>query len=1355
MSLTGLTVLPSSDGTGPGLRGKRAYLTANARRTICRTSDAPGRARQRAGRRALGRGRWRGVRRRRPPAHRGRRRPGHRCRIRGLRLRRDDRRRERDRRARDRRAAARRRAREQRRDRRRARRAERGQAPRRRPRRGRAAPRARRRRPRRRAARAAAGPHARRHVRRRRLRGRRPARRGRGGRRHARALARSGERRRALVLLGRRRPPRARARASDGPRPLHARPPRRVPRRRRRAVARGPRGGTDAEPVRRLQRPRPPRRDARLRRPPRRRDADHRPLRAPHGGRAAAPGEGPRQGPELHARRAEPPDAGPPALPARRDREQGGGARDRARARPAGGEQGRLTGPLLPRGHGPRPLPRQARRTARAPRRRRRPRRPPARPPPRPPPLHRRPAPGDRARRRGRAALRAADRPAREHGHGRAEDGARHDDGQAAGRPAPRGREARGRGQAALPRPRDPLHVARRHARAGRAGPRRGARPDRVPPARGRRRGMRHNRRVTSDEIRETFLSFFESRDHRRLASASLVPATFDPSVLLTTAGMHPLKPYFSGIETPPQNRLASCQKCFRSTDIENVGNTTRHLTFFEMLGNFSIGEYFKAGAVEFALDLSTNGFEFPFEKIWITVFGGDDQLGLGPDEEAIEAWRTVGVPGGRIVLLGREDNFWQSGPTGPCGPCSELYIDRGPDWGGEDDRPGDETERYLEYWNLVFMQYDQDPIGVLTPLPAKNIDTGLGLNRMALIQQGKPTIFETDQFTPLMDLGRELATRDDDERALRILADHSRATTFLIADGVVPSNEDRGYILRRVMRRAIQQGHRIGIEPGFLPQFVDVVIDVMGEAYPELRARRQTIQKWVRGEEEGFGRTLEQGTRLLDDLLARGAVTGADAFRLHDTYGFPIDLTREIAEERGVPFTGDEEFSRLMDEQRARSAVGGRTRTGTGPDVVRDIADEPSEFTGYEHLEEHTTVTGLIERDGQTFVKLAESPFYAAGGGQISDSGSIECEDGDCKVVVTDVLRAGDDQAVAVKPVDGELRVGERVVARVDRLTRHATACNHTATHLLHAALRERLGMHVHQAGSYVGPDKLRFDFSHTERLSPDDRTAIEDRVNEWIVRNDPVRPITTTLDEAKRLGATALFGEKYGDIVRMVDIADGSYSRELCGGTHVHSTAEIGLFKILSEGSSASNVRRIEAVTGPEAVRLVRERDAVLGAVEEALRVPAERAVEAVAALREEAKAAAKAQAGPAVDPAVLAERAASVDGARVVTEVVEAANAKALMDIADRVKGKLGDAAAIVLGSVVDGRVHLVAAVTPALVQRGVKAGEVVKAAAQVAGGGGGGRDTMAQAGGRDPDKLPDAIAAARAAIEAALS
>jgi alanyl-tRNA synthetase len=867
---------------------------------------------------------------------------------------------------------------------------------------------------------------------------------------------------------------------------------------------------------------------------------------------------------------------------------------------------------------------------------------------------------------------------------------------------------------------------------------------------------MRHNRRVTSDQIRETFLSFFEGRDHKRLPSGSLVPATFDPSVLLTTAGMHPLKPYFLGLEQPPYARLTTCQKCFRTTDIENVGNTARHLTFFEMLGNFSIGDYFKQGAVELAWELSLEGFGFKPEDIWISVFEGDPELGLGPDEEAIAAWESVGVPRERIVLLPRSENFWQAGPTGPCGPCSELYLDRGVEFGAPDDLPGGDNDRFLEYWNLVFMEFDQDPVNELTPLPAKNIDTGLGLNRMALVQQGVPTVFETDQFAPLMALGHELATRDADERALRILADHSRAMTFLIADGVVPSNEDRGYILRRVMRRAIQQGHRIGIEGPFLQRFAEQVVDIMGGGYAELVERRNTIVKWVRAEEEGFGRTLEQGTRLLDEILAAGELSAADAFRLHDTYGFPIELTREVAAERGVPFEGDAEFARLMGEQRARSAAaGGRVAAAAGPDVVRAVATEPTTFTGYEHLEQHTTVAGLLERDGRTYVKLAESPFYAAGGGQVSDAGTIACASGDCEARVVEVVRAGEDQAVVVEAQRGHLEEGERVVARVDPVARHATACNHTATHLLHAALREILGDHVRQAGSYVGPDKLRFDFTHTQRLSEDERRAVEDRVNDWILRNDRVRPLTTTLDEAKRLGAMALFGEKYGDVVRMVEIGDGSYSRELCGGTHVRSTAEIGLFLLASEGSSASNVRRIEALTGPEAVRRVRFHDRLLHETADLLRAHTEAVPAGVAALQDKARDAAKgAPAGAAVDVGSLVSRAGEVDGAVVLAEVVEAPDAKALLALADRAKGQLGDRAAIVLGTAVDGRVHLVASVTPALVERGLKAGTIVREAAQITGGGGGGRDTMAQAGGRDPEKLDEAIAAARAAIEAAL-
>jgi len=889
----------------------------------------------------------------------------------------------------------------------------------------------------------------------------------------------------------------------------------------------------------------------------------------------------------------------------------------------------------------------------------------------------------------------------------------------------------------------------------------------------------------STDEIRETFLGFFEADDHRRLPSASLVPSAYDPSVLLTTAGMHPLVPFFRGEETPPHPRLTTVQKCFRTTDIENVGNTARHLTFFEMLGNFSIGDYFKQHAVEQAWKLSLEGFGFDASDIWITVFEGDEELGLGPDEEAIAAWESVGVPRERIVLCPRSENFWQGGPTGPCGPCSELYLDRGLEWGDEDDLPGGDNERFLEYWNLVFTQYDMgvDSIGATTlaALPASNIDTGLGLERMAVIQQGVQTVFETDTFAPLMALARELSASEPDERAVRILSDHSRAMTFLVADGVVPSNEGRGYILRRIMRRAILQGNRVGMTLGFMATFAEKVIEIMGTAYPELVRERDGILLWAHAEEEGFGRTLEQGTKLLDDVIERsraaGMISGEDAFRLHDTFGFPVDLTRELAEEQGIG-VDTAAFEALMDEQRVRSRAGCTSVTAhdsitisdsarVAPTDIRSVARMftrvarfTTEFTGYETLEQHTTV-GLVDDSGgatDVLVKLTESPFYATGGGQVADGGVLESETGDARGHVTDVVRVGDDQAVVVHVNAGALEPGERVFARVDRAARTATQANHTATHLLHAALRETLGTHVRQAGSYVGPDKLRFDFSHGERMSPDDLRRIEDRVNEWILRNDPVRPITTTLDEARALGAMALFGEKYGDIVRMVQIGDGATSRELCGGTHVRSTAEIGVFKLVNESSSAANVRRIEAITGPAAVAELRASDASAREAANLLRTDVAQLPGAVTALRDRARQAAKAASGDAggIDVAALAGAATQVAGANVVAEVVTGVgSAKELPDLADRVLGQLGEQAAAVLGTVVEGRVHLVASVSPALVKRGVKAGAVVKAAAQVAGGGGGGRDTMAQAGGRDPGALPDAIAAARAAITAALA
>jgi alanyl-tRNA synthetase len=880
-------------------------------------------------------------------------------------------------------------------------------------------------------------------------------------------------------------------------------------------------------------------------------------------------------------------------------------------------------------------------------------------------------------------------------------------------------------------------------------------------------------------EIRERFLSYFERKGHLRMPSASLVPSVYDPTVLLTTAGMQPFKPYFRGEEEPPSPRLTSCQKSFRTVDIENVGTTLRHLTFFEMLGNFSVGDYFKKEAVEFALDLSTNtehGFGLDFEDIWITVFGGDEQLGLGHDEEAIEHWRAVGVPEERIVRLGVDDNFWQSGPTGPCGPCSELYLDRGPDFGPDTDRPGDDTERFLEFWNLVFMQYELQADGSLPELPTKNIDTGMGLERMSSIMQGVPSLYETDLFAPLIQLGEELSGKryGDDfatTRALRVVSDHGRAATVLLADGVVPSNEDRGYVLRRIMRRAIQQGHVLGIDQPFLVRVCERVRDIMRDAYPDLEREWPTIERWARAEEESFSRTLEHGERHLDEVIERAKVeqtswvSAEDAFRLHDTYGFPYEMTKELLAEEGLS-VDDQGFEELMERAREVSRRGSsRTRAtadaGGGSEVhvehddLLRFAREAgfrTRFVGYETTEADTVLRVAEEANGWLLAKLEESPFYPEGGGQISDSGLVETPSGRARVV--DVYRVGDDQALALEPLEGELGPGESVRAIVERDRRLATMRNHTATHLLHAALRERLGTHVRQAGSYVGPDKLRFDFTHGERLSPDDLAEVERLVGGWLAANHPVRAIETTRDEAERLGAMALFGEKYGERVRMVEIE--GVSRELCGGTHVAATSEIGLFHVTTETSSASNVRRIEAVTGPEAARLFQERTQRLNEIAARLKVPELEVVNAVERLSARVKELEKKPkgGGPRADADALAKEAGDAGGVRVLVKALPDTDPSSLRDISDTVRQKLGDAV-VMLGSATDGRVHLVANVSPSVVERGVKAADLVRAAAPVVGGGGGGRDTLAQAGGKDPDKLDEALATARAEIEKALS
>jgi alanyl-tRNA synthetase len=873
---------------------------------------------------------------------------------------------------------------------------------------------------------------------------------------------------------------------------------------------------------------------------------------------------------------------------------------------------------------------------------------------------------------------------------------------------------------------------------------------------------------MKAQQIRDTYLSFFAERGHKVVPSASLVPSVLDPTVLLTTAGMQPFKPYFLGQETPPASRLTDVQKCFRTTDITEVGDTARHMTFFEMLGNWSFGDYFKAKSIPWGWQLATEGFGMDPERIWVTVFGGDEELGLGPDTEAIAIWEETGVPAERIVQLGREDNFWQGGPTGPCGPCSELYLDRGLEFGAADERPGDEGERFLEFWNHVFMSYDLHDDGSLTELPMKNIDTGMGLDRMAAILQDVPSVFDVDHVRPLIDLAEELSGREYGEseavtRAMRIVADHSRGAAFLIADGVVPSNEDRGYILRRIMRRAIQQGNTLGLEAPWLGRFSARVIELMGEVYPELVAERENIARWVNDEEESFGRTLVRGEQMLARLIAEAResstswIEAEDAFKLHDTYGFPYDLTKELLGEQGLA-VDDDGFAELMEEQRTRARTGAATAHGsenTHKRVETLVGNAPqTEFVGYERL---ATTTGLayVEDEGATaLVKIEESPFYAEGGGQVSDSGVLRWEDGEAPVA--QVFRVGSDQVLEIGTQGGVPTAGTTVEAVVDRETRHATMRNHTATHLLHAALRERLGTHVRQAGSAVRPDKLRFDFTHGQSLSPDELRDVEDRVNEWISASAPVRWLEMERAEAEALGAMALFGEKYGEWVRVVEIE--GVSRELCGGTHVANTAEIGIFKVTAEGSSAANVRRVEAITGPAATDFFRERDGALREVGELLGNPqdpvagARRAAEGLKA----ASAGAQKAQGQALGEEAkrLGETATELGGVQVLVAATELGDQKSLLDVANRIQSSVGDPVVQLLGGGSGDKVALVALASPGAVEKGLSAAELVRAAAAVVGGGGGGRDDMAQAGGKDPAKLDDALAAARAIIEGKL-
>jgi alanyl-tRNA synthetase len=845
----------------------------------------------------------------------------------------------------------------------------------------------------------------------------------------------------------------------------------------------------------------------------------------------------------------------------------------------------------------------------------------------------------------------------------------------------------------------------------------------------------------TTAELREGYLSFFEEKGHLRVPSASLVPRADDHSTLLTSAGMQPQMPYFLGREDPPALLTTTTQKVFRTPDIDDVGLDTYHLTFFEMLGNFSFGQYFKEGAIDLATEFVRERMQLDWDRIWVTVHAGDPQFELGPDEVAIELWKKVGMPAERIVPLPSSENFWSVGGPGPCGPDSEIFWDWGAEVGcGNDDcAPGcTRCERFLEFWNLVFMAYEQRADGTLTPLPAQNIDTGMGLERAARILQSVPSVYDTDGFQHIMgriaaDSGVAYGDTPEATKAHRILVDHGRGMTFLVGDGVVPSNEGRGYVLRRIIRRATVQARRIGL-PAVYP-LTGVVVEQMRDAYPELADGASEIERVVRAEEERFLETLERGLKVFEELAGRDAISGEEAFTLAATYGFPVELTVELAEERGQAVDLDG-YQAAMEQHReiSRADVGGELRRAA---EFAAGAGFETEFVGDRKTDVITQMGALQElEDGLFLAKLRESPFYAAGGGQVSDHGVLVLDsDESVRAELVDAYRFGNDQALLLR--GSGFSGGDRVRASVPWSVRFPTMANHTGTHLLHQALREVLGDHVRQAGSAVRPDKLRFDFTHGEALTSEQRDEIERRVNAKIFEALPVNVFETPIDEARRLGATMLFGEKYGDIVRVVEVPGSS--TELCGGTHVTTTAEIGAFAILSEGSVGSGARRIEAVTSGDAWAYLDERSRELDTLRAELQE-----------LRKHAKrkpAAAQAEVSPDPDADVRVE-----NGVHVIVQSVEGLGSDELLDLSDRFKQRHAPAA-VVLGSSEDGTVHLVANFDAAVAER-VSASDVVRQAAAIVGGGGGGRPTMARAGGKTPEKLPEALAEAERLIVDAL-
>ncbi len=871
---------------------------------------------------------------------------------------------------------------------------------------------------------------------------------------------------------------------------------------------------------------------------------------------------------------------------------------------------------------------------------------------------------------------------------------------------------------------------------------------------------------MKSSEIRRQFLDYFASKGHTIVPSSPLVPAN-DPTLLFTNAGMVQFKDVFLGRETRPYVRAASSQRCVRAggkhNDLENVGYTARHHTFFEMLGNFSFGDYFKRNAIEYAWEFLTGVLAIPPDRLWVTVYQDDD--------EAYDIWANeIGIPAGRLVRIGdnkgakyHSDNFWQMGDTGPCGPCTEIFYDHGPEVaGGPPGSAQADGDRYIEIWNVVFMQYNRDEAGVLHPLPKPSVDTGMGLERISAVMQGVHSNYDIDLFRDLIAAAaRETGCTDLGSNSLKVIADHIRACAFLIVDGVIPGNEGRGYVLRRIIRRAIRHGYKLGQKRPFFHRLVDDLAGVMGEAYPELPAARDNVAAILRQEEERFAETLEHGMGVLEQAMQSEdrMLDGETVFKLYDTYGFPLDLTADIARERGfnVDFAG---FEAAMAQQRERARAASKFTLGRG----LEFSGQPTEFVGYDTLEQDGRILALYKEGSpvreivagdEAVVVLDRTPFYAESGGQVGDVGELACGHGVFRVEDTQKIQA---EVFGHKGrlTTGRLAVGDVVDARVDMRARQMAAYHHSATHLLHAALRVVLGKHVTQKGSLVTPEHTRFDFSHPQPVTPEEIRRIEDLVNAEIRRNSRVETRLMKHDEAIRAGAMALFGEKYGEEVRVVGM--GEFSTELCGGTHVRRTGDIGLFKIVAEGGVAAGIRRIEAVCGPAALAYLQQQEDTLRKVADRLKAQPAEITARLAQIQEQVRTLekeldrykAKLASAQGED---LAEQAVEVRGVKVLAAVIEGADAKALRELADKLRDRLRSCA-LVLASVADGKVTLIAAVTPDLTGR-VKAGDLVNLVAMQVGGKGGGRPDMAQAGGNDPTRLPSALAGVAAWVEGKLA